>query len=233
MVSEAIAGSIQDTQGLKEVRSDIDQNFEFFTEEIFVEEHATVIKLTNVGGTTGIYGNTVFGIYATSTYNSAANQSFVIGNTLAGIIGTSLIGSRSSSATVVKVLNPNNVWQETIRDTTFKDTANTTATWDVTNFRWTFTGSQVIQTSEIYLDSTTITNARLDIATDNITNPANLTYALSADGGSNWETVTLNTSHTFTNIGTDLRLKITSSGNATIDIDATDVTTTIKVYYNE
>ena len=43
-------------------------------------------------------------------------------------------------------------------------------------------------------------------------------YELSVNGGSNWETVTSGTLHTFTNTGTDLRFRITESAASTGEI---------------
>jgi len=44
-----------------------------------------------------------------------------------------------------------------------------------------------------------------------VTITGSYTYELSADGGANWETVTNQVSHTFTNVGSDLRVRITES----------------------
>lgn len=209
-MANPLLGTIQDTQGLKEVRSDVEVAFEFFEEDINVEEHSTVVSSQDVSSAS-IWDNSARGVWGTNTWDAA-----------------------KGATTVHAVVNKDNIWREAIRDETFNDTGNTTADWDTTNFRWDFNNTEIIQTLTIFDNSTTITNARLDIASGNITSVGNLTFELSADGGSNWETVTLNTSHTFTNTGTDLRLKITASGNATIDIDdANEVSTTIKVYYNE
>ena len=44
------------------------------------------------------------------------------------------------------------------------------------------------------------------------------TYELTADGGSNFESVTPGTAHTFTNTGTDLRFRITENAASTGEI---------------
>ena len=49
------------------------------------------------------------------------------------------------------------------------------------------------------------------------------TYYLTANGGSNWETVTNGTAHTFANTGTDLRWKIVYSGATTRIISRIDI----------
>lgn len=131
-------------------------------------------------------------------------------------------GAYANSLVVIRVINANNTWRDYLRDTDFVDTGSTTATVSTANFDITFTGVQTYQTVSIFTNSKTIIQATLKIDTTNITSAGNLTYYLSANGGSNWETVTLDTEHTFTNTGTDLRLKIVSSANAAIDIDDSD-----------
>jgi len=135
------------------------------------------------------------------------------------VLGVNTLGETTLNFVRIRVVNPNNTWKEVIRNTNFKDSDNTDATWDVTNHDWEFTGVQTIQTKSIYLNSDTITNATLTIDTNNITDSSVLTFYLSADGGSNWETVTNRTRHNFTNTGDELRLKITSSGNSKIHIE--------------
>lgn len=57
-------------------------------------------------------------------------------------------------------------------------------------------------------------------------------FYLSNNGGTSWEEVTLNTNHTFTSTGGDLRFKIRGSGGAELRIrqtDGTDYCPVIKV----
>lgn len=200
-MANTLLGTVRDTGGLKDVRSDVDQAFRFFDETLKAKEHSTQIKTRDLTGFTG----------------------FILGNTSFGILGTSTLGGTLPAQTTQRVINPNGIYYEALRETTFKDTSNTTATWDTTNFRWTFTTGQIIQTLPISKDpNITITNATIVINSSQITNPSNLTYQLSANGGANFETVTLGTQHVFTNTGTELILKITASGSAQIDIDDSD-----------
>jgi len=234
MTENATAGTIRDTGGLKDVRSDVNPNFEFFNEHLPIKEGSTRVRVRSIAGTILIWGNVGFGQWGSYNWGSAANVSFILGNYLAATLGTTELGSRASAWELSRVISPNNVWKEALRTDTFEDSTATTATWDTTNFRWTFTTGQIIQTSEIYLDSTTLTSATLTIQSSRITSPGNLAYQLSADGGTNWETITLGTKHTFSNTGIDLRLKITASGSATIDIDNSDeVSIPIEVSYNQ
>jgi len=63
----------------------------------------------------------------------------------------------------------------------------------------------------IALGEGTITSATMLVAVTS-TGPYSANFYLSADGGANWEEVTPNVNHVFTNSGTDLRWKITGSG---------------------
>jgi|TARA_Y100000310_G_scaffold103241_1_gene101532 hypothetical protein len=173
-------------------------------ESVKIEMGPTQITSTAIGHV-WIAGSSTNAIVGTWTGTQDSSQ-LVVGPTGAG------------TATVVQVINQNNTFIERFNFTTFKD-ATTTATW-------TGTGSITLTSAEFGLSttaftdgSTNITNAKMEIDDD-----TNLTLALSSDGGSNFETVTDGVLHNFTNVGTDLRWKITASGNATV--------TLIKVIYN-
>jgi hypothetical protein len=224
MANEGIVGSIQDTQTLKNVDNEVAPIFKIFTEDIHVDEHSTILKSRSISGNTLIWGSTSKAWGTPYQWNSAiVTDAFILGNVSSGRLGTDELGETLASFQVIGVTNPNNIYKESLRTDTFKDTSNTTATWDTTNFRWTFTTGQVIQTLAISKDATvTITNATLSIESSQITNPGNLTFFLSADGGSNFEQVTNGVNHLFTNTGTELRLKITASGSAQIDVDDSD-----------
>lgn len=105
-----------------------------------------------------------------------------------------------------------NAYQETFYDNDFKDTGSTTATWDTSAKTLSFTVGQVAQSTSIDYNNGTISTATMEVT---ISSGTPVLY-LSADGGSNWESVTSGTPHTFTNTGTDLRWKITSAGSTTL-----------------
>lgn len=117
--------------------------------------------------------------------------------------------SFDNSTVVARVVNPNNKHVEHFCDDDFEDSTNTTGTWDTTDQQLELTDTQIGQSLSIYLNNNTITTATMNV--DNTTNA--LLY-LSADGGSNWESVTNSIKHTFTNTGTDLRWKIVASGGS-------------------
>lgn len=132
----------------------------------------------------------------------------------------------TSSGGIKYVVSPNNqfYWDFTIASGTeyplffqnlqigITDLTNSTATEDTTtNYRVDFTGTQVWRSISIAKRDTPV----FTTATLNLTKSGTFTYEMSANGGSNWETGTLNEQHTFSNTGTDLRLRITESASGT------------------
>jgi hypothetical protein len=81
----------------------------------------------------------------------------------------------------------------------------------------------VLQTKSIALNTgTTITNAKVTINSAALSDASDFQWYLSADGGTNWEEITLNTTHTFTSAGNDLRLQVLGNPGATITIRQSD-----------
>ena len=120
------------------------------------------------------------------------------------------MGEDSRTETFVSVNNPNNIMYERFNVTTFIDTDATTATVTVADEDVDFTSAEILQSLAV-AKGTTYTKATL--TSDSTTN---VTFKMSADGGSHWESVTSGTQHTFTNTGTDLRYQVTASDTATI-----------------
>lgn len=121
------------------------------------------------------------------------------------------------------VVNYNNifVWNFTHEDTfdddnmltshSPVDTSATTATVDIANRQVTFTAAQILVLKRCYYDSTgtfAVLKATLNVTSSGGT----FTYEMSANGGTNWETITLGTQHTFANTGSDLRVRIAEQG---------------------
>jgi len=117
--------------------------------------------------------------------------------------------SYNQSFQTVRVVNPNRKYIDNLLGTTFKDTSST-ATW-TGGGQITFTGGETASSLTIYMNNETISSATLT-AVDS----GSIDYYLSADGGANWEKVTSGVTHTFTNQGTDLRWRATSTGSASI-----------------
>jgi hypothetical protein len=107
----------------------------------------------------------------------------------------------------------------------FTDSDSTTATEDVDNQEVTFTAGQVWQSKSVFKDSSE--SQIVSSATLSVTSTSGVfAYEMSADGGDNWETVTLGEEHTFTNPGSDLRIRVTE------DDSSTGTITVVRCQYN-
>ena len=93
----------------------------------------------------------------------------------------------------------------------------------------------LFQTKSVALNTgTTIVNATVKINTTALSDANDFLWWLTADGGSNWESVTLNTKHTFTNTGNDLRLQVLGNSGAIITVGQSDGTDLpLSVSYND
>ena len=129
--------------------------------------------------------------------------------------GSGLWGT-DDDAFLAEVEHTNNqaddVYDEDFNDTDYRD-ATTTATWTGTG-SVTFTSGQVALTESIDLNNSTITSATLTATEISGT----LLYELSANGGTNFETVTSGIKLFFANTGTDLLCRITENAATTAEI---------------
>lgn len=169
-----------------------------YNELPIIEEGATIFKTDDISGGGLIWGHPTYGLWGTGEWEA-----------------------ESTNPIVVRVVNPNNTFIEHFRDTQFKDTTNTTATWNTTTFKTTFTSGQIAQTESIFLNNETIYSAKPIIDIDS----GSITIELSADGGSNWQEFTNNIESNFTNTGTNLLIKLTENNTSTAEV------TQIKVEY--
>lgn len=120
----------------------------------------------------------------------------------------------TNSKVIQRIVQSENVYREWFYDDVFKD-ASTTATWDTTNHKVDFTSGQIAQSTSVCYNNGTIVSV-----TVSATYSGTLTFQMSADGGTHWETVTLDSSHTFSNTGNDLRWKVTESGSSTATLNS-------------
>lgn len=143
-------------------------------------------------------------------------NAFILGHTVNGVLGTAngVNGSQITLGTAgygaldtVAVVNHQNTFREYFRGLTFFDSANTSATINASNYQVDFSPNESLRSEIIFTDggkelveATFITTG----GTSTITS-GSLSYYLSPDDGSNWETVSLGTAHRFTNTGTALR----------------------------
>lgn len=155
------------------------------------------------------------------TEQTYIGNSLVLGNTVNGVLGVAngvngsqiLLGAQNVTTEVERVINYNNIYIERLTYNNFEDTSNTTADWDTTNKEIDFTSGEVAQSLSVYKDDGIVGKATLSLEGTTL---GNLTLELSANGGTNWETVGNQAEHTFTNTGTDLRFRFTASGNAKV-----------------
>jgi hypothetical protein len=163
-------------------------------ENAYIEENSSIIELRDVSADT-IWGAFNWG---------AANWD----------------NTYTSDSVKWRVINPNNIFREYLRDTAFVDTSATTATVSATTYDITFASSgDIFQSTQVYMNNQIITRATLYISSDNITNSSRLSYYLSSDNGVSWDSATLNTECTITTASTILVYKIIASGTASIVIN--------------
>lgn len=113
----------------------------------------------------------------------------------------------------ILISNPKNIFIERFGFDLLKGSLNT-ATWDTTNKRVDFTSGQICHIESAYLDTidnVVITGAKLTVTIDS----GSFDLEVSADGGSNWETVTNGVSFSFSNTGYNLQIKITENNTST------------------
>ena len=129
-----------------------------------------------------------------------------IGNGYNGIDGEQIvIGSQAfGAATILSVVNPEDTFYEDFSFDLYVNSSNTTATLNTSSKNVTLDAGEILESELIYKNSNTITGAKL--TSDN----SDLSYYMSADNGSNWESVTLDTTHNFTDTGTELLYRATN-----------------------
>ena len=115
----------------------------------------------------------------------------VLGHPINAKLGTMILGVGTMGSWIVaRVVNPNKIWREHFRDTEFKDTTNTTADWDTTNFYCDFTANEIMQTSVVFGNNESITKGKVMA---NESSGSDIDYFLSIDGGLSWTQVENNT----------------------------------------
>jgi hypothetical protein len=201
----------------KQDNTDIVQKYLNFNENLDVVPVTGRVRTRtkNIAGDTMIWGSSDFGIWGTAKWRGTANISFVLGNSKAAILGTSLLGSQASAYVVTSVTNPSSIMNERFNFNTYNDTASTTATWNTAGETSTYTSGQLAQSLAVALNDGTITAATLTATEVS----GSFDYVMTADGGSNWESVTSGAAHTFTNTGTDLRWRATENAASTGEIN--------------
>jgi len=149
------------------------------------------------------------------------DASFILGDGTLGILGTSVLGVTVEEFVEQQVTSYNNtaivrfLYEDTVDSAnfpvthSFTDSTNTTATQDVANQEVVIDDGEVWTSKSLFKDIDE--NQIISSATMEVDTTTYLVLELSADGGSNWETVTNLTEHLFTNTGSDLRARVTTS----------------------
>lgn len=162
---------------------------------------------------------------ATKTTTISLGDSWIVGSATNAIVGTNtgtegggqqVVGASGRVTTVKSISSPGKRFPERFNTTTFEDTGVTTADWADTTGSLIMTNTEIAQSLSVAFADGTITTANM-IVTLSAGVIGDLTIQLSADGGSNFENVTNGTTHSFTNTGTDLKFKLTATGNVTVD----------------
>lgn len=144
-------------------------------------------------------------------------SSFILGHPVWGFIGSGtphivtgsqpyLGDSRDSTFTTKQVSSPFNKFKEYFVGSRFNETGITTATgWGVGSLVFGAAGADIGQSTEIYLGSENLSAARMTVV-----GSTNLDFSLAANG-SQFESVALGSTYSFTNTGSDLRWKAEGS----------------------
>lgn len=175
---------------------------------------------------------------------SSLGNSWIVGTSTNGIVGANtgtqgggqqVVGGDSRVLVLQRVVNVDNTYREHFRHTHFKDSGNTTADWDTTNYRISMSAdgnhARLYNTHatsvEIAYNDGTIASATFTATEHKWNSQDIIKYYLSANGGVDWEEFTLDVKKSFNKQGIDLRFKIIFAGNGGSESYVSD----IKVVY--
>lgn len=162
-LGKLIGKSIADTADMNQSMSHPagqDTNIIFPTDTFEVKELATRTKQLDVGGDVLIWGSSDFGVWNTRNWGDSATVGFVLGHADLGVLGTSKLGASVSSAVTIRVISPNDTYNEYFSTREYEDTTNTTATVDSDKEEVSFTNGEVYQSTIIYKDESNILTAK-------------------------------------------------------------------------
>jgi len=131
--------------------------------------------------------------------------------------GTDNWDGTPSPATMHFVSQGEDNYKEYFYDTDFKGT-NTTASWTTTN-DVTFTSGQVAESSSIDFNNGIIISVKVEVVID----LGSVLIEVTADG-TNWETIINDSTHIFSNQGTDLRWRLTENNSSTATVSKVKIT---------
>jgi hypothetical protein len=166
------------------------------SEKVMLEEQGSTSSTESIGNST-ILGSSTNGLFGTNTGTANGLQQ--------------LLGEHGRVEVEQKRTAPNRTFRTRFSTTDYKSTG-----WAGIPAAWVGDGVVTFEDGYYARSETLFNCGTVKTATIYVDDPINLTFELTANGGTNWETVTHNTLHTFTNQGTDLRFRITATGNAEI-----------------
>jgi hypothetical protein len=195
-----------------EIKSQVELNgepfktFKFKTESLYVKHQASIISIKNIGGDILIWGNDAFGIWGNYYWGDSASQSFILGLSKLGI---NALGDTSSDFERIRIVPPNDSFEEEFIGDYFINTTSTTAAYSSKNLFFNLTSEQ-LESNLIYSNSTSVVTATISIvSTSGIDN---FSLYLSNDGGTSWESASNSEEHTFSNaLGEQVKYKILSN----------------------
>jgi len=180
-----------------------------FNEEIEYVRRYIKLQKASIAGDGFILGHPDFGILGTNKLKSLDDLYLYWDSDDAGTWDDFNWADDTATNYETKVIiQGQNIYQEDFIDEDFKDTTNNTANWSTTNKNVDNTTGTIFQTSSIFLDSNSEDLKQVVLTSDeDLGTGVSIIYSISADGGSNWQTITKGTTQTITNQGKDLRLK--------------------------
>lgn len=135
---------------------------------------------------------------------------FILDSGFQGILGENTLGDSNGDFVIERITNPRDQFIERFG---FTQLVSGTGTQDTTAKTFSFTAGQTCILRAFYDSSESQSATRGAL---NVTSTSGVfTYELSANGGVNWQSVSLNTPTTFTITGSDLRIRITEDDAST------------------
>ncbi len=147
----------------------------------------------------------------------------IVGSSTNGLVGSNtatqdgqqqVVGGGGRTYTVQRVVSTGNTFIENFDFDTYSSTANTSANWDTTNNYCYFDGSQTAESLAVYKNESTVLTGKVSTSG---TSTTAINLYLSPDAGVTWESVTADTTHTFSATGTELRWRAVSSSTAYLE----------------
>jgi len=148
-------------------------------------------------------------------------DTFIIGHHTFGVLGTQKLGDGTSESLERRYLIPGrNTFEEYVLDDEYYDSGSSSGvSWNTSTGEVTFSagGIRTLTTNTIALG---VGWARYKVSLGAYTGV--LSVEISPDGGSSWESVVLDTTKSFLNSGTDVRVRIKSDSSGSVLSAVTD-----------